>query len=298
MMTVEHPEVGVVLPQLGGSWPDVVRVARRAEEAGFDSVWVVDHLVGFPPESGILEAWTLMSALAGATSRIGIGAQVLCQSFRSPALLAKMATTLDLVSGGRLRFLVGAGWFEPEYKAFGYRFPSAGERVAAVEDTVAICRGMFDAGTAPFSYDGLLHHVDAVRNIPPPSRRIPIGIGGVGSRMIDLVARCADEWNVPAMVLGSYARRRALLEERLAVHGRDVRRSAQIVFAPGDRPVPPLLEMFKPELGLRGSTDQMVERAGQLSAEGITGLYGFVPDEAALDDLAAVLPDVRTVFGS
>lgn len=116
-----------------------------------------------------------MSALAGVTSRIGIGAQVLCQSFRPPAVLAKMATTLDLVSDGRSRFLVGAGWFEQEYEAFGLPFPSAGARVSELEDTVRICRGMFDAAPEPFDYRGTKHSVREVYNVPPPQRRIPIG---------------------------------------------------------------------------------------------------------------------------
>jgi hypothetical protein len=192
------PEFGVILPQFATTWEDLERFARRAEDAGFDSVWAVDHLIGFPrPEDGILEAWTVMSALAAATSRISIGAQVLCQSFRSPALLAKMATTLDLISGDRLRFLVGAGWLEAEYRAFGYPFPPAGDRVAQLEDTVRICRGMFDAGTEAFSYQGRAHSVSDVTNVPAPNRRIPIGIGAVGDRMLDLVARFGDEWNVP-----------------------------------------------------------------------------------------------------
>jgi alkanesulfonate monooxygenase SsuD/methylene tetrahydromethanopterin reductase-like flavin-dependent oxidoreductase (luciferase family) len=262
-------------------------------------VWAVDHLIGFPrPEDGILEAWTVMSALAAATSRISIGAQVLCQSFRSPALLAKMATTLDLISGDRLRFLVGAGWLEAEYRAFGYPFPPAGDRVAQLEDTVRICRGMFDAGTEAFSYQGRAHSVSDVTNVPAPNRRIPIGIGAVGDRMLDLVARFGDEWNVPAMVLNSYPGRRSVLEGRLGAHGRDVKRSAQVVFNPGNRDLPGWYSMFKPELGLCGSESQMADRAGELAELGITGFYGFVADDKSLDDLADALPALRATVTS
>lgn len=293
------PEFGVILPQFATTWREVERFARRAEDAGFDSVWVVDHLIGFPrPEDGILEAWTVMSALATATSRISIGAQVLCQSFRSPALLAKMATTLDLISGERLRFLIGAGWLEAEYRAFGYPFPPAGHRVAQLEDTVHICRGMFDAGTETFSHRGRAHSVSDVMNVPAPNRRIPIGIGAVGDQMLDLVARAADEWNVPAMVLGGYRERRAVLDERLGVHGRDVKRSAQLVFNPGNRELPPWYSMFKPELGIFGTESQMVDRSGQLADLGITGFYGFVADDHSLDDLAEALPTLRAAVTS
>lgn len=292
-------EFGLVLPQMGAGWEDVDRFARRAEEAGFDSLWAVDHLIGFPtPQDGILEAWTIMAAVAATTSRIDIGAQVLCQSFRSPGVLAKMATTLDLVSDGRLRFLIGAGWFEPEYRAFGLPFPSAGERFGQLEDTVHICRKMFDADAGTVTHDGVHHTVAGATNIPAPRRRIPIGIGAVGDRMLDLVARAGDEWNVPAMVLGGYDRRRSVLEERLAVHGREVTRSTQIVFNPGDRPLPELYSMFRPDLGIRGTEAEMVQRTGELVEMGITGFYGFVADDRALDDLAGALPALRASVGS
>ncbi|MBW3663336.1 MAG: LLM class flavin-dependent oxidoreductase [Actinobacteria bacterium] len=288
-------EFGVLLPQLGAGWDQARRFARHAEDGGFDSVWVADHLLGLPPEKGILEAWTVMSAVAAVTDRVGIGAQVLCQSFRGSGLLAKMATTLDLVSGGRLRFLVGAGWYEAEYDAFGFEFPPAGQRVEETEDTIRICRAMFDAGGEPVTYEG--HHlsVHEVVNVPPPQRPIPIGVGCTGDRMLDVTARLADEWNYPATALGRYDERRRTFDERVAEHGREVRRSTQIVFSPGERELPPFYDMFRPDLGIRGSRDQMVDRVGALAAAGLTGFYGFVADEQALDELAEALPDLRAV---
>ena len=119
-----RPRVRSRRATLGCSLEGVGALCARVEERDFDSIWVIDHLVGFPPERGVFEAWTSISALVALTTRVGVGAQVLCQSFRSPALLAKMATSLDLASEGRLRFLLGAGWFEPEYRAFGFEFPS------------------------------------------------------------------------------------------------------------------------------------------------------------------------------
>lgn len=287
-------EFGVVLPQLDAGWDDARRFALRAEDGGFDSVWVADHLHGLPPEKGILEAWTLMSAVAAVTERVGIGAQVLCQSFRNPALLAKMATTLDQVSGGRLRFLIGAGWHEEEYEAFGFPFPSAGQRVAETEDAVRICRGLFDTGAAPFTHEGRHHAVHAAVNVPPPARRIPIGVGCVGDRMLDLTARLADEWNFPATGLHRYDARRRRFDERVAEHGRSVRRSTQIVFAPGERQLAPFFDMFRPALGIRGSQAQMEQRVGELVDAGLRGFYGFVPDAQALDELAEALPGLRS----
>lgn len=287
-------EFGVVLPQVGGAtWERTARTAAVAEEGGFDSLWLIDHLLGFPPEGGILEGWTVLAALAARTERVGLGVQVLCQSFRNPGLLAKMATTLHDVSGGRFRFLIGAGWYREEYDAFGYRFPLPGERFEQLRDTVRICRGMWESQGESFTYSGRHYSVDAVRNVPPPVAPIPIGIGGTGRRVLDLIAAEADEWNCPAAALPAYGRLRAELDGRLAHHGREVRRTVQIVFAPGRAQLPGRLGAFNPDLGLRGSTAEMVDRVGQLAADGITGLFGMVPDRAAMEAVAEALPELR-----
>jgi hypothetical protein len=211
-----------------------------------------------------------------------------------------MATTLDLVSDGRLRFVIGAGWFEAEYQAFGYEFPAAGRRVAELEDTVRICRGMFDSGADPFTYEGTTASVQGVVNAPAPARRIPIGIGGAGDRMLDLTARLADEWNTPGMMLGALDNRLAKLDERIEAAGRsrgDVKRSAQIVFNPGGGDVPGGFAMFQPDLGIKGSRDEMVERVGQLAGAGLSGFYGVIAGEAKLDAMGEVLDDLRAAAG-
>jgi alkanesulfonate monooxygenase SsuD/methylene tetrahydromethanopterin reductase-like flavin-dependent oxidoreductase (luciferase family) len=290
-------EFGVVLPQLGATWDQTLDAARKAEAGGFDSVWVVDHTYGIPPQTGILEAWTVMAALAAATTRVGIGAQVLCQSFRNPALLAKMSTTFDLVSGGRLRFLIGAGWYDAEYRAFGYDFPPPGVRVGQLEDTVHICKGMWAAGKEPFTYHGRHYRVDEVLNLPPQPRPIPIGIGGQGDRVLDLTAREADEWNCPGAVFNMFAERNALLEERLAKYGRTVRRSVQSVLRPGDGDFPGRLQFFNPQLGIHGSPDRMAQRACELRDMGIDGFYAIVAGEKGLEGAVEALPGIRAALG-
>lgn len=288
--------IGIVLPQTAGAtWERASRTAAHAEEAGFDSVWVIDHLNGFPPEGGIMEAWTMLSALAATTSRIGLGAQVFCQSFRNPALMAKMATTLQHISGGRLQFLIGAGWYQEEYEAFGYPFPAAGVRIEELRDTVRICRGMWESGGEPFSYEGRHYSVRSVMNRPAPEHPISIGVGGRGARVLDLTAAEADEWNCPAAALPQYPQLKRTLEERLEAHGRQVRRTLQLVFAPGEEAVPAGLAGFNPDLGLRGSTGQMVDRLGQLAEDGISGVFGMVANRAALEAVAAVLPELQAV---
>jgi alkanesulfonate monooxygenase SsuD/methylene tetrahydromethanopterin reductase-like flavin-dependent oxidoreductase (luciferase family) len=289
-------EFGFVLPQTAGAkWDRAARVADYAVESGFDSLWVIDHVYGFPPEGGILEAWTMLSALAATTERVGLGAQVFCQSFRNPALMAKMGTTLQEISGGRLHLLMGAGWYREEYEAFGYPFPMPGERLGQLRDYIRILRGLWEAGGQPFSYAGEHYSVSEALNRPAPEQPIRIGLGGSGPRLLDLAAAEADEWNCPAVSLPEYDRLKQIIDERSESYGREVRRTLQIVFAPGDAEPAPGLEIFNPHLGLRGSTQQMVDRVGELADAGITGLFGMPGVRGALEGMAEALPELRKV---
>ena len=175
----------------------------------------------------------------------------------------------------------------------GVQAPPPGVRFEETRDYVEILRGMWDAGTAPFKYGGKHYSVKDVINVPPPGRRIPLGIGGGGDRMLDLTARAADEWNCPGALLGMYDERRAYLEKRLEKHGRDVRRTCQIVFAAGEEEPPAALAMFNPGLGLFGSADRMAERAAELKDAGVSGLFGIVLGRRGLDAMAEALPAVR-----
>jgi alkanesulfonate monooxygenase SsuD/methylene tetrahydromethanopterin reductase-like flavin-dependent oxidoreductase (luciferase family) len=274
--------VGIVLPQVASDWERTRQAAEHAEEIGCDSVWVVDHVLGFPPERGILEAWTLMSALAASTERVEIGAQVLCQSFRNPALLAKMTATLDIVSGGRVRMLIGAGWHQQEYEAFGWDFPSAGTRVEELQDTIRILKGLLRPHER-FSYEGKHYRVRDAVNLPLPVRQpFPIEVGAGGDRMLRTIAREADGWNCPGAALGALDDRLGLLAKACADNGRsidDLRLTCQIVCAVGDDEAAqhPGLAMFSPQLGLVGSVEQATERAGELISKGMEGFHVIVP---------------------
>jgi alkanesulfonate monooxygenase SsuD/methylene tetrahydromethanopterin reductase-like flavin-dependent oxidoreductase (luciferase family) len=132
--------IGVVVPMSLSdgpgqmpTWPQVRTFGQHAEAVGLDSLWVCDHLLSGPPEEGIHEGWTILAALAASTRRVELGQLVSCTSFRHPALLAKMATTADTVSGGRLILGLGAGWYDPEYTAFGY---PTDHRVARFEEAL------------------------------------------------------------------------------------------------------------------------------------------------------------------
>ena len=168
-------------------------IAVAAEGAGFDSVWVFDHLLfrGDGETSGIHECWTVLAAIAEATRRVELGTLVMCTSFRNPALLAKMAATLDHVSGGRLILGIGAGWHDPEYEAFGY--PSD-HKVGRFEESLAIITSLIREGRADLEGSYVTAR-DAVL-IPPARPDMPILIAAKGPRMLELTARHADAWNL------------------------------------------------------------------------------------------------------
>jgi alkanesulfonate monooxygenase SsuD/methylene tetrahydromethanopterin reductase-like flavin-dependent oxidoreductase (luciferase family) len=295
--------VGVVLRQSRTDWAGVLDSARHAEEAGADSVWVVDHLLSMPAQNGILEAWTLLSALAASTQRVELGAQVFCQSFRNPALFAKMAATLDRVSGGRLRMLIGAGWFEDEYKAFGYEFPAAGVLVEQLRDTLRILKGLLSGSEEPFTYEGTHYSVSNALNVPPPPRPIPIEIGGGRDRVLRTIAREADGWNSPAIALGMVDDRLALLRAACERNGRSIdelRLTCQITCTVGDDEAEqrPEVAMFMPQNGLRGSVEEAIERVNDLASKGIEGCHVIVPSgDRGRACLERLLNEVRPKVG-
>jgi alkanesulfonate monooxygenase SsuD/methylene tetrahydromethanopterin reductase-like flavin-dependent oxidoreductase (luciferase family) len=270
---------------VGAEWDQVLEAARHAEDIGADSVWVIDHVLGFPPPRGILEAWTVMSAVAAVTERVQIGAQVLCQSFRNPALLAKMASTLDRVSNGRLRMLIGAGWFEMEYRQYGWNFPSGGVRIGELRDTIRILRGLLEPHES-FTYEGKHYQVRGASNLPLPVQQpLPIEIGGAGERLMRTVAWMGDGWNSPGAALGILDDRLELLRVECENRGRsmdDLRLSAQIVCAIGDDEAAqhPGMAMFNPQLGFVGDAESAATRARELIDKGITDFNCIVPPGA------------------
>jgi alkanesulfonate monooxygenase SsuD/methylene tetrahydromethanopterin reductase-like flavin-dependent oxidoreductase (luciferase family) len=191
-------KVGVVL-EIGDEghgvapYCEIRELALQAESAGLDSIWVYDHLLyrAGGETLGLHEGWTILAALAEATQRVALGTLVMCTGFRNPALLAKMAATLDHVSGGRLILGLGAGWHDPEFVAFGYptdhkvgRFAEALELVGAL---IRTGRGELD-GRWVSARDAVLD--------PPARADLPILVAGTGRRMLELTARHADAWNV------------------------------------------------------------------------------------------------------
>jgi alkanesulfonate monooxygenase SsuD/methylene tetrahydromethanopterin reductase-like flavin-dependent oxidoreductase (luciferase family) len=180
-------------------WPEMRAMVQRAEELGYDSVWIPDHLIidipreGSVPE-GAWEAWSLVAALAAVTTRIEIGLLVSCTAFRNPALLAKMADTVDEISGGRLILGLGAGWCEAEFRAFGYPFD---HRVSRFAEALAIVSGLLRNGR--LDYQGTYYQVRECELRPrgprPQGPPILVGSSSKGERMHRLTAQYADIWN-------------------------------------------------------------------------------------------------------
>jgi probable F420-dependent oxidoreductase len=190
--TFEQSWVNAPIPR----WTDLLTVARLAEEIGFDSLWVPDHVLIRPQDQGtfdVWEGWSLLAALAAATERAELGTLVVCGAFRNPALLAKMADTVDEISGGRLVLGIGTGWHQPEFTAFGYPFD---HRVDRFEEALAIITGLLRKGHVDFH--GAYHTARECELRPrgprPQGPPVMVGTRG-GERMMRLAARYADAWN-------------------------------------------------------------------------------------------------------
>jgi F420-dependent oxidoreductase-like protein len=226
--------IGVIVPQgwtgeykgweSKDAWARTRDVAWQAEALGFESIWLFDHFhtVPRPTFEITFESFTTLSALAAETRRVRLGHVVLCAGYRNPALSAKMFSTLDVISGGRMELGIGAGWKRDEWLAYGYGFPDAPERLAILKDQLEVITAMMSDG--PATYHGEHHHVDGAINRPLPIQRprVPIMVGGNGQNVTwRLAARYADELNVDGMTPGEVARAMPIIRSRCEEIGRD-----------------------------------------------------------------------------
>jgi F420-dependent oxidoreductase-like protein len=267
--------------------------ARAVDHSGFESLWVMDHFWQLPalggPDEPILEAYTLLGALAARTDRVQLGTLVTGVTYRNPALLAKMVTTLDIISKGRAILGIGAAWYEPEHDGLGFDFPRAGERLDRLEEAVQICRALFRDDRPTF--EGRYYSITDARNVPRPihAEGPPIMIGGSGERRtLRLVAQYADMCNVsggPATVAHKL--------EVLRTHCNDVGRDpSEIVTtrlgtlvltetsAETDRSTGFLRGMAGDEFDeqfIVGEAGEVVERVGAFVDAGLDGLIFNMP---------------------
>jgi F420-dependent oxidoreductase-like protein len=208
-------KLGVIVPQgwtgeYNGwepepAWARTVSVARQADRLGFESIWLFDHFhtVPRPTDEITFESFSSLAALAALTERVRLGHVVICNGFRNPALVAKMAATLDTISRGRFELGIGAGWKREEWLAYGYGFPETAERLAMLHDALEVIGRMLEPGrTTHATYDGRHHRVAGARNVPKPIQPngMPIMVGGNGPNVTwRLAARYADELNVDGL---------------------------------------------------------------------------------------------------
>ena len=221
---------GVQLPNFSGVDPadlfdHAAGLAATAEDGGFDSVWVMDHFYQLPamggPDQPMLEAYTLLGGLAARTTRVQLGTLVTGVTYRNPAVLAKIVTTLDVISRGRAILGIGAAWYDVEHQGLGVDYPADRVRLDMLEEAVQVCRAMFTADDVSFS--GVHYRLDHARNVPRPVQpggpQIMIG-GGGEKRTLRLVAQYADKCNVTGDI-ATLTRKIGVLRRHCAEVGRD-----------------------------------------------------------------------------
>ncbi len=219
------------------AYPELETFWRCADDLGFDAVWDYDHFYGLVDHAKPThEGWTTLAAMAVVTRRARVGCMVTGVTYRNPAILAKMAVTVDHICGGRLDFGIGAGWHEAEHRGYGLEFPSAGTRVAMVDEALTVIRRLWTEESV--SFEGRFYTLQDAICEPKPVQRPhpPIVIGGSQPKMLRVTARHADEWNMPShegpRQWGEANRR---LDDACAEVGRDpaaIRRSVQLFLHP------------------------------------------------------------------
>lgn len=204
-------------------WNRAVEIAVRAEELGFDSLWVYDHFhnVPRPAQEAVFECWTTIAAISQRTSTIRLGQMVGCNSYRNPGLLAKITSTIDVISGGRLDWGIGAGWYESEYKGYGFEFAKPSDRIGMLKETVEIVKSMWSQPET--TYDGKYYKLSRANCDPKPLQKPnpPVWIGGGGEQLtLRVVAQHADVSNFGSSV-EEFISKREILKGHCAAIGRD-----------------------------------------------------------------------------
>jgi alkanesulfonate monooxygenase SsuD/methylene tetrahydromethanopterin reductase-like flavin-dependent oxidoreductase (luciferase family) len=290
-------EFGIYLPQIGFGYDDLRARAELCEQLGFHSLWFFDHLYGPElPHQPSFEAWTLAASVLAHTSRLRIGHLVLSNTFRHPVLLAKMATSLDVISGGRLELGIGSGSYPAEHERAGIPWRTLSERSEELGEALAIITAMLTG--EPTTFEGARYRVRDMPNLPAPVQRPrpPIHVGGAGERFtLPLVARYADVWNCPTYALGEFEAKRDALARECAKVGRDagdirVSHEAVMVLVDHERELDDAMRLAErrfggPGWGLHeggylGTPEMVVDRIRAAVERGITFFVFFTHDRA------------------
>lgn len=297
-------------------WARTRDVALTAEAAGYDSIWVYDHFhnVPRPAHEAVFECWTTLAALAEATTRVRLGQMVGCASYRNPALLAKITSNVDVISGGRLDWGIGAGWYDNEFRGYGYEFLPARDRIAVLRETVEIVKSMW---TEPeTTYDGKWFTLQRANCDPKPVQQPhpPVWIGGGGEQLtLRVVARHADCSNWGGKP-GEWAHKSEVLKQHCADVGRDfdeIRRTwhPDCVVRESEDEIRKLHEAGEvgslwnepydswKEGNLIGTPEQVAEKIREYVALGCAGFVTWFPDLPGTDSLELfaekVIPEFR-----
>ena len=289
-------KIGVIVPQgwVGeydgwdplDAWRRTTAVAQEADRLGFESIWLFDHFhtVPRPTDEITFESFTSLSALAAVTERVRLGHVVICTAFRNPALTAKMISTMDAISGGRMELGIGAGWKRDEWLAYGYGFPETKERLARLADDLEVITRMLDGDKHQHAtHEGRHSSVRDAINVPKPIQRprVPIMVGGNGPNVTwRLAARHADELNVDGLTPTELAEALPVIRGRCEEIGRDPATLSVSVHVWGED----ITERGAPRVDLLAAYREL----------GVSRVIGLVRDSAAKDDaLESLVEDAR-----
>ncbi len=293
-------------------WQKAVDIAVRAEALGYDSIWVYDHFHNVPRPAGeaVFECWTTMAAISQLTTTVRLGQMVGCNSYRQPSVLAKITSTIDVISGGRLDWGIGAGWYENEYKGYGFEFPRPKDRIGMLRECVEIVKSMWTQPETTF--DGKYYQLSRANCDPKPlqSPHPPIWIGGGGEQLtLRVVARHADYSNFGGQP-EEWARKREILKGHCAAVGRDEETigktwSAEMCIRSSEAELKALgtlslwgdpFEKWQAN-GLVGTPEQICEKVQTYVDLGCTGFIPWCsdyPDTESMDLFASeVMPNFR-----
>ena len=265
------------------AWARTVELARDAERLGFESLWVFDHFhtVPQPVDEMTLESFSTITALAMVTSRVRLGHMVVCTGFRNPALPAKLASTIDVICGGRFELGIGAGWKEDEWRAYGYGFPLLPERLAALGDHLEVIRRMLEPGRATFegTYASVRDAVNEPKGLQKP--RIPIIVGGNGQNVtFRYAARFADEINLVFQSPDGVADLLPVIRRRCEEVGRD--------------PATLRVSLYSRDDDVRPVGQARVDTLGAFAALGLDRIVCFPSRwDLSVDGLASFAEDCR-----
>ena len=298
-------KIGVFVPQgwrmdlnsikLEDQWNTILKAATNIENLGYESIWVYDHFhtVPKPTQDPTFECWTLMSALSQTTSKVRLGQMCTCNSYRNPAYLTKVASNIDVMSNGRLEYAIGAGWYDHEYRAYGYEYPSAGIRLKMLEESLIIYKKMTTEETP--SFNGEFYQIDGAINQPKPIQKPypPLWVCGGGEKVtLKLLAKYGDYGNWDVDVDG-FIQKSNILQNHCENVGRDFNEIGKtlhtnVLIADNQNDLDRKVEKLSTytnipkdyyyERPLIGTKDKVFETIDQYKEAGCIYLIAYIPD--------------------